>query len=98
MATTHTQPARGSGTATRSLHLTNPLMKGPDIEELQRLLAPYHPGDVDGEYGSFTAAAVKRAKWALGYPAAKCDGSAGPKLVAYLQGEPVRARPRAVRP
>ena len=90
MATTHTQPAHGPKTAAgRSLHLTNPLMKGPDIEELQRLLAPYHPGDIDGEYGSFTAAAVKRAKFALGYPTAQCDSSAGPKLVAYLKGEPV---------
>jgi Putative peptidoglycan binding domain len=64
-------------------------MTGSDVEELQRLLASYHPGDVDGEFGPYSAAAVKRAKWALGYPTPQCDSSAGPKLVAYLKGAPL---------
>jgi Putative peptidoglycan binding domain len=63
-------------------------MSGPDVEELQGVLAPFHPGTVDGRYGPQTASAVKQAKWALGYPDAQCNGSAGPKLVAYLQGAP----------
>jgi cell wall-associated NlpC family hydrolase len=79
-----TQP--GSGATTRTLHLTNPLMTGPDVEHLQQLLKAYHPGVLDGEYGPATAAAVKQAKWVLGYPDAKCDQSAGPQLVAYLEG------------
>jgi hypothetical protein len=40
---------QGQATATRTLHLTNPLLTGPDVEHLQQLLKPYHPGDVDGE-------------------------------------------------
>jgi hypothetical protein len=88
MSTVQPQPA-SAATETppaRVLHLTNPLMTGPDVEHLQQLLAPYHPGPVDGEYGPATAAAVKAAKWTLGYPHAKCDESAGPQLVAYLEG------------
>jgi hypothetical protein len=48
---------------TRSLHLTTPLMKGPDVSALQKAL------DVtaDGEYGPATAAAVKSRKYAIGY-------------------------------
>jgi peptidoglycan hydrolase-like protein with peptidoglycan-binding domain len=62
MATTEPQ------TLTRTLHLANPLLTGPDVAELQELLEPYHPGAVDGEYGPATAGAVERAKWALGFP------------------------------
>ena len=75
--------------SSRTLHLTNPFMTGADVEELQRLLASYHPGATDGQYGPATAAAVKRAKWALGYPDAVCDGSADGRLVAYLEGLPL---------
>jgi hypothetical protein len=81
-------PAAPTG-AVRTLHLTNPLMTGDDVKTLQALLEPYHPGEPDGEYGPATAAAVKRAKWALGYPDARCGGSAGPQLVGYLGGAPV---------
>jgi hypothetical protein len=92
MAKTSTRAARGNAAvATRTLHLTNPLLKGPDVEALQTLLAPYHPGEVDGEFGPATAAAVKRAKWTLGYADGHCDGSAGDLLLGYLQGTPVPA-------
>lgn len=89
--TTATTAAAGTATTTaaRTLHLTNPLLTGDDVKALQQLLAPYGPGEPDGEYGPATAVAVKRAKWALGYPDAKCDGSAGPQLLAYLGGAPV---------
>src|SRR5207302_10353964 len=103
MSTAQPRPDVQSGRATtaRPLHLTNPLMTGPDVVHLQTLLATYHPGKVDGEYGPATAAAVKQAKWALGYPDAKCDQSAGPQLVLYLEGADlpadVQAR-RAARP
>ena len=84
MATTTTTPVR-------TLHLANPLLAGPDVKALQKLLAPYSPGPVDGQYGPLTAAAVERAKWALGYPERRCDEVAEPKLVAYLGGTPVPA-------
>jgi hypothetical protein len=71
----------------RTLHLTDPYMEGPDVEELQKLLKPFHPGKVDRQYGPATAEAVKRAKWALGYPEPQCSGDAGPQLVAYLKKE-----------
>jgi hypothetical protein len=71
----------------RSLNLTDPYMKGPDVEELQKLLKPFHPGKPDGEYGPATAAAVERAKWALGYPEPQCNMIAGPKLAAFLRKE-----------
>jgi hypothetical protein len=88
MPTAQPQPAvkPGQATTARTLHLTNPLMTGPDIKHLQELLAAYHPGEVDGEYGPATAAAVKQAKWVLGYPDAKCDQAAGPQLISYLEG------------
>ena len=73
----------------RTLHLTNPLLKGSDVKELQQLLEPYHPGTHDGEYGPATADAVRRAKRALGYPPDECDGSAGAQLVGYLKGVPL---------
>jgi Putative peptidoglycan binding domain/NlpC/P60 family len=80
--------ARGKAPAKpRTLHLTDPYMEGPDVEELQKLLKPFHPGKVDRQYGAATAAAVERAKWALGYPDAKCTGDAGPQLIAYLKKE-----------
>jgi hypothetical protein len=75
--------------AARTLRLTDPLTSGQDVASLQRLLAPYHPGAVDGVYGPLTAGAVERAKWALGYPLERCDGSAEPVLVAYLLGLPL---------
>lgn len=79
-------PPGGRPSVARTLHLTNPLMSGPDVVELQRLLAPYAPGAVDGQFGPATAAAVRRAKLALGYPEPLCDESAGPRLVAFLEG------------
>lgn len=76
---------------TRTLHLANPLLTGPDVAELQELLAPYHPGEVDGEFGPATAAAVQRAKWALGFPDDRVDGVAGARLRAFLKGDPLPA-------
>lgn len=75
--------------AARTLDLETPPLTGDDVVALQRLLAPYHPGDADGVYGPLTAAAVERAKWALGYPSRRCDGVAEPALVARLEGLPL---------
>jgi cell wall-associated NlpC family hydrolase len=73
----------------RTLRLAEPFLSGPDVADLQRLLDPYRPGPVDGEYGPLTAAAVERAKWALGYPEERCDRTAEPPLFAYLEGLPL---------
>jgi lysozyme family protein/peptidoglycan hydrolase-like protein with peptidoglycan-binding domain len=75
----------------RTLQLTNPYTKGPDVEEAQRLLAnnpfgDFLPGDIDGEYGPITADAAKQAKLALGFPPDKADRSFGPNLRSYLDG------------
>jgi lysozyme family protein len=75
----------------RLLELSDPALTGPDVEEAQTLLTenPYgnfDPGEIDGEFGSLTAAAVARAKWALGYPEAKIDQRFGPALKSYLDG------------
>lgn len=79
----------GTTMQVRRLQLTHPPQTGPDVEALQELLEPYAPGPVDGVFGPLTAAAVKRAKWALGYPDVQCNGSAAPKLVDYLEGAPL---------
>lgn len=78
-------------TQVRTLHLANPLLTGPDVKALQKLLAPYKPGSADGQYGPHTAAAVARAKWTLGYPQKQCDEVADAKLIGYLEGTPVPA-------
>jgi lysozyme family protein len=75
----------------RLLEVADPMLTGPDVEEAQRLLTenPYgnfDPGDVDGAFGPQTAAAVARAKWALGYPEGKVDQRFGPALKSYLDG------------
>ena len=78
--------------APRALQLANPHMTGPDVVEAQRLLAKnpfgdFAPGTADGDYGSVSRDATKRAKWALGYPPGQVDGSFGPALAAYLSGK-----------
>jgi cell wall-associated NlpC family hydrolase len=75
----------------RSLALADPLMTGDDVRGCQQLLAAnrygdFAPGEADGEYGQVTAAAVDRAKWALGYPKRAIDGVFGPTLRSYLEG------------
>jgi len=68
-------------------------MKGKDVKELQRLLAGsnkfgknFHPGKIDGDYGPYSAAATRRAKYALGYPSRALNTSAGRTLYRYLSG------------
>ena len=75
----------------RSLHLTNPYMKGEDVKDAQRLLehneyGNFRPGTVDGEYGPATAEATRRAKSALGYEDKDVNGAFGQLLHDYLAG------------
>jgi cell wall-associated NlpC family hydrolase len=64
----------------RTLRLTSPNMKGPDVAEAQRALAVPD----DGEYGPVTASAVAVWKLINGYPEAACDETLTPKDLAYL--------------
>ncbi len=77
----------------RMLALTSPLMHGEDVHRMNHLLAghnvfktDYHPGADDGQYGPQHASAVKRAKYAIGYPDKDISTVAGDLLRAYLEG------------
>src|SRR2546430_164376 len=43
------------------LHVTSPLMQGPEVTALQKRLTAlgYAPGPIDGAYGAATAAAIR---------------------------------------
>jgi peptidoglycan hydrolase-like protein with peptidoglycan-binding domain len=72
----------------RLLHLASPLMTGPDVKALQKLLnaSGYGKGlDEDGEFGPLTAQAVYRAKFWLGFP--RPSQLAGGNLNDYLTGK-----------
>lgn len=70
----------------KTLHATNPLMRGPDVEKVQRLLAAAgYRLDVDGVFGPATIAAVLDAKRRLGYPAAQRKPIAGDQFVRTLR-------------
>jgi lysozyme family protein len=78
------------------LTVTNPPLTGPEVRAAQQLLAKnkygsFDPGDIDGEYGELSAAAVWQAKWMLGYPEQLLNRNFGPKLKAYLEGTPLPA-------
>lgn len=74
-----------------ALSLTSPITKGKRVIEAQKLLAnnPYgkfYRSEIDGEYGPLTAAAVRRAKYWLGYPKKNINGSFGPIIHKFLDG------------
>ncbi len=74
----------------RTLHLTNPLMKGADVSYVQRLLVGVKlmtSAQVDGEFGPGTGAACVAIKKRLGYPLKDCIPTAGDTLVGYLTGK-----------
>jgi hypothetical protein len=73
----------GTTTQLRTLHLTNPLLKGRDVKALQRRLAPHKLGAAAGQCGPLTSA-IERAKCALGYPKARCGG--GLSFAAVVRG------------
>lgn len=96
------QTTKAQAAQARTLQLTNPLMSGPDVKVAQQLLAKnpfanFSPGTADGYYGPATANATKAAKWALGYADAACDTAFGPKLLGFLQGQPLPADQNARR-
>lgn len=74
----------------RTLRLTSPSMRGPDVKLAQMTLARrgyLASRDVDAVFGPVTANAAKRAKWFLGYPAKDCLPIYGPLLDGYLKGK-----------
>lgn len=78
----------------KTYRLTTPHMCGSDVKAIQRGLNAKHFGPVvvDGDYGPASAAAVKRAKYALGYPDKAVNTLAGPTFLGFLTG---RKRPAA---
>lgn len=71
----------------KTLHLVTPHATGPEVTHLQTLLKAhgwYHAA-IDGEYGPYTAQAVYRAKFWLGY--AHPDQIAGARLFGLLEGK-----------
>ena len=77
----------------KTYKLTSPLMRGDEVKTVQRTLAGankfkenYRPGTVDGKFGTQTASACYRAKWALGYPKSQLQRTYGPTLHNYLKG------------
>jgi peptidoglycan hydrolase-like protein with peptidoglycan-binding domain len=65
--------------------------EGADVTHLQKLLAggdrrafDAQPGKIDGFFGPKTAAAVKREKFHIGYPAKDISARAGQRLRGYL--------------
>lgn len=62
---------------------------GQPVRDAQYLLAEgrfgnFHPGPRDGVFGDQMAAAIKRAKWALGYPANQIIPVFGDRIYHYL--------------
>lgn len=76
-------------TKTRTLHLTNPHMKGNDVTVAQELLHKhgYYKGPIDGEFGSATGKACKKAKYDLGYATKTIKATYGYPLNGLLAGK-----------
>lgn len=75
-------------TKTRTLHLTNPHQKGQDVKDAQELLHKhgYYKGAIDGEFGSASGNACKKAKFDLGYTAKTIKATYGYPLNGLLAG------------
>lgn len=76
----------------RVLNLTSPNMQGDDVANLQYALrnnefGVYFSDPANGVYGELTAAAVKRAKYWLGYQLKNVNREAGDLLLVRLQGK-----------
>jgi hypothetical protein len=71
----------------KTLKLTSPYMRGPEVLRLQKAMAKkgWLKGERDSVYGPLTAQAVHRSKYWLGY--ATPDQTAAELLLAYLEGK-----------
>ena len=77
----------------RIIYLTDPYTKGAHVTAAQEKLHQNKYGrflkskaNIDGVYGPVTARATRRAKYLLGYPRKRINGSYGEQLNAYLAG------------
>jgi len=72
----------------RTFSLTNPPMRGKELEPLQRALkaVKLYAGPTDGIFGTGTADACKRAKYRLGYPSRAVERTGGQTLLDFLNG------------
>lgn len=70
-------------------------MKGPEVRRLQELLRDrgFNPGQVDGDFGGGTEAAVIAFQRSEGLLA---DGVAGPRTLSRLRGEPIADAPNVI--
>src|SRR4029078_5687462 len=88
---------------TAELHLTSPAMDGPQVRRAQRALlhnpfVTFDPGPLDGVYGERTAAAVRRAKYWMGFPEQKIDQVCSSDLLTLLAEEaPLSSSLKAMR-
>lgn len=76
----------------KTLNLTSPLTKSPEVKKLQNALKTnkydsFYKDKVDGIFGTYTANAVKSAKYWLGYPENEILGYAADPLLDYLEGK-----------
>lgn len=73
---------------TRTLYLTNPLMRGKDVKAAQTLLHShgYYPGAIDGIFGAATGNACKLAKYRLGFATKDIKATYGATLNGLLAG------------
>jgi len=71
----------------KTLKLTSPYMRGPDVRTMQQAMRDHHwlKGEVDGVYGPLSAQSAYRSKYWLGYQ--KLDQTAGDVLLGYLTGK-----------
>src|SRR5712691_1171150 len=86
------------------LHLASPTERSARAKDAQWLRAghnvfeqDFHPGQVDGEFGPGTGAAVRQAKTLLGYPPKAVDESFGQQLYEFLTGKQPLPAPYAAR-
>jgi len=80
----------------RTLHLTSPHMKGPDVDRAQHQLHTNKWGEAwledmaETGFGPDTAAACKTARWELGFPRKECRPKFDQELSDALTGKQAR--------
>jgi hypothetical protein len=81
----------------RELHVTSPLLAGPDVLKVQQRLAAlgFSPGVLDGGYGAATAAAVRAFQQAS---ALEVDGVVGAQTRAALARKDAKAATQTGQP
>lgn len=75
----------------KTISLTSPYTRGPDVKKLQQALSKnqygkFYTAKVDGVFGPFTANACKEAKFWLGFPINNITPIAGKNLLDLLTG------------